>query len=116
MNFRPDPKPGPRKRRGLRMVAFTLAKKGESFCRNCGSWVRLHLHHIIPRSKFPAGRDELLNGMCLCEVCHMGWHLKIITLFRDLIRPDEWDFLTSVTLTGESVIDWLDRHYPVRPA
>lgn len=99
---------------GLNLRKFTLKLKGEEWCRNCGSTERLHLHHMIPRKKYVAGREELLNGMALCSRCHLGWHLHGKVIYRDLIREDEWAWLSSVELTGENTLDWLDRHYPPR--
>lgn len=104
------------KRRDLHSRSFTLAKKGETCCRNCGAaGLRLHLHHVIPRSKFRAGKAEILNGIPLCQPCHFGWHYKKVTIYRSVFTDAEWAYLTSVQLTGENIEAWLDKHYPAPP-
>lgn len=97
-------------------MTFSLSAKGEKWCRNCGSTTDLQLHHIIPKSKFKAGRSEIRNGMTLCQACHAGWHQAKKVLYRDLFSEDEWAYLTSVELTGENIDAWLDRNYPEPPA
>lgn len=92
-----------------------VAAKGETWCRACGAGGNLHLHHAIPRSKYRAGREELRNGIALCASCHSRWHHRTLTIYRDVFSPEEWDWLTSVSLTGERIEDWLDRNYPERP-
>lgn len=95
---------------------WNVAAKGESSCRNCGvTGISLHLHHVIPRSKFRAGRDVLLNGLPLCPQCHMRWHKSEEPIFRDVFTHEEWQWLCSVKLTGERIESFLDRRYPCRP-
>lgn len=103
------------RRTDIHLSGWSVRHKGEKCCRNCGERGILHLHHVIPRSKFRAGRAELRNGIVLCFACHSGWHGKRVVLYRDLFTPDEWAYLTSVELTGENVGPWLDKHYPERP-
>jgi hypothetical protein len=99
-----------------RLSKFSLAVKGEPCCRNCGSTERMNLHHIIPRSMFAAGRDEIRNGLPLCAVCHSSWHRRgRVTLYRDIFTEEEWAYLSSVTLLGQNIEAWLDDRYPVRP-
>lgn len=93
---------------------FNLALKGEDACRVCGSVDGLQLHHIIPRSVSTATRDEIRNGMTLCVVCHMKWHRKTLTIYRDLFTDEEWGFLRSVDLMGQDTLAWFDRYYPER--
>jgi len=99
-------------RAGENIRAFTLALKGERVCRNCGSGEWLALHHSIPRSTYAAGREELLNGIPLCAVCHRKWHAHTLTITRDVFTQEEWSWMSTQELTGRQVTDWLDRHYP----
>ena len=46
-------------------------------CKECGSVVRLHAHHVIPISLSPKLRYEVKNGECLCYRCHAFKHPKI---------------------------------------
>lgn len=102
------------KKTHLTKKAWSLSRKGEMLCRNCGSADNLHLHHAIPRSKCGAVKAELLNGLPLCAKCHMGWHHHKTTIYRDVFTREEWDFLVSVNLTGELIEPWLDKRYPDR--
>jgi 5-methylcytosine-specific restriction endonuclease McrA len=88
---------------------WAISMKRETACRNCGTTGFLHLHHVVPRSLSPAGKYELRNGVALCTPCHLGWHNGHVVLYRDIFRPDEWDFIQ--TLIGSP---WLDRRYPER--
>lgn len=94
--------------------AFNLALKGEDVCRNCGGSQNLGLHHVIPRSLYRAGLRELLNGVPLCTWCHLGWHRRKVTLYRDIFTPEEWAWLSSAQLTGQMIEPWLDERYPGR--
>ncbi len=99
-----------------RLKYFSLALKGESSCRNCGSSDLLQLHHAIPRSMSAAARDEILNGVPLCVRCHMSWHRRgKVTLYRDIFTVEEWNYLCSVELVGQLTAAWLDDRYPPRP-
>lgn len=95
-------------------MRFSLRNKGETACRACGTTYGLHLHHAIPRSMFRAGRDELLNGIALCHACHLGWHQRVVVLYRDIFTEEEWAYLSGVVLLGQNVLAWLDDRYPVR--
>lgn len=100
------------KRVGDAIRGWSPRDKGEDRCRNCGSTEYPQLHHVIPRSKHPGSRRELLNGITLCAPCHMGWHRNTLHISRDLFTADEWAYLTSVQLVGEDINAWLDRKYP----
>lgn len=96
---------------------WNIDLKREERCRNCGdAEAVLHLHHVIPRSKCRATKYDLLNGLPLCTSCHLGWHHRRVTIYRDVFTPEEWAYLSSVQLTGEEIGPWLDKRYPVRPA
>ena len=103
-----------RRQRQLQKAGFTLAAKGETRCRNCGSASGLNLHHIIPRSMWKAGITNPLNGVPLCVRCHMGWHNRAVTIYRDIFTAAEWACVSGAKLLGQEVGAWLDRRYPPR--
>lgn len=97
-----NPKPGP-----CRISGWSVAEKGEEWCRNCGvSGVRLHLHHAVPRSLCPAGRADLRNGIALCPACHSAFHAGQ-PLPREMFTEEEWEFISTLIGPG-----WLARRYP----
>lgn len=112
---RADSNPNYRHGKDIGRKNWNVAAKGDTHCRVCGATDRLHLHHTIPRSKYRAGREELRNGIALCPTCHAKWHNNSLTIYRDVFTQDEWQWLTSVQLTGERIEAWLDKHYPARP-
>lgn len=95
---------------GWNIRGWNLAAKGESICRSCGA-PAVHLHHAIPRGKAKAARTDLRNGLPLCASCHTRWHAGH-PIRREVFTKEEWDFLSSVELTGEEVEEWLNTHYP----
>jgi hypothetical protein len=99
-----------RSRAARHVRGWSVKTKGESYCRNCGSASRLHLHHIIPRGKWKAGRADLRNGMTLCSACHLGWHRRDVELSLSLLREDELEFLLTADI-GQNVRLWLERNY-----
>lgn len=86
--------------------SFTLAAKGDPFCRVCGEMAE-HAHHSVPRSMAPAGRNDLRNCLPLCGAHHRRWH-DGEPISRSVFTPTEWQFVSS--LVGES---WLNRRYPL---
>lgn len=100
------------RRVGVIIPGWKLSRKGEYACRNCGKKA-VELHHAIPRSKCRSIKADLRNGIPLCMECHRGWHGKKVVITRSVFTEEEWEFLTSVVLTGESTSAWLDRHYPL---
>jgi 5-methylcytosine-specific restriction endonuclease McrA len=103
------------KRVGIHLRKWNVQVKGETSCRNCGvSSEALHLHHIIPRSKWKAGKADLRNGMALCRKCHSDWHHRKIEIYRDVFSEEEWAFVCSADLIDRDTAAWLDRHYPPR--
>lgn len=100
----------PRKNTGGWGTRWSLSLKGEKFCRNCGRFAS-HLHHIVPRSRFPQGKfDVASNGMPLCWQCHMGWHNRDTFIYRDVLRENELQ--AAIDSVGEW---WVDKNYPKRP-
>jgi hypothetical protein len=97
---------------------FNVRLKGETCCRNCGAEATavlpLHLHHAVPRSMCKAGRRDLRNGITLCHACHMGWHYRTKTIYRDLFTEAEWSFISSLELLGQNITAWLEDRYPKR--
>lgn len=103
---RPHHTPGPRLSRGR----WGCKAKGELTCRNCGAPAQ-HLHHIVPRSRSRAGRDDMeRNGMALCFRCHRGFHDRRITIYRDRLRPQELAF--AIADAGPV---WVENTYPFMP-
>lgn len=98
--------------RGYSPRRFSLSVKGEDACRNCGAAKNLHLHHIIPRSMYSGGRNEIRNGVPLCAGCHMGWHHRTVELKRSIFHEDEWEYISGVNLLGQNTMAWLDDRYP----
>ncbi len=93
---------------------FNLKLKGEACCRNCGKADVLHLHHIVPRSMCKAARRDLRNGVPLCASCHARWHARTITIYRDILTPAEWAYVSSLELLGQNITEWLNERYPSR--
>ena len=116
------PKPAHREIKHGRYVGaekWTVRNKGEDRCRACGKQpgsgvFGLHLHHVIPRSMWRDGKQDLRNGIPLCFDCHQGWHDRRITIYRDVFTAEEWSFLSSVQLLGQRIGPWLDANYPNR--
>lgn len=102
------------RRVGLQIRGFTIAAKGETSCRACGSTDQmLHLHHAVPRSICPPeARRDLRNGIALCNRCHLSWHRGGLVLPRSVFSADEWEYISGLTLTGRKIDAWLDKHYP----
>lgn len=89
-----------------------MHRKPEKNCRNCGATGRLDLHHAIPRSRSKAAKYDLRNGIPLCDVCHFGWHHKKLVICREVFKPEEWEYISSVQLVDRDITAWLDKHYP----
>lgn len=96
-----------------------ISLKREPVCRSCGrpdggSGGVLQLHHILPRSMSKAAKYDLRNGLPLCVACHMGWHRRSLTIYRDALTADEWAFVSAVSMQGFNLGAWLDGRYPNR--
>lgn len=53
-------------------------KRDNNRCKKCNSKGILDAHHITDRNEMPNGGYVLLNGISLCEKCHMKaerWHI-----------------------------------------
>lgn len=92
-------------------VRWGCKAKGESACRNCGR-PAVHLHHIVPRSKSRAGKDNITgNGAPLCNDCHTGWHYRTVTLHHHILTDEEFGFMV---VEGGGL--WGEHNYPGKPA
>ena len=79
---------------GLRGASFDInmaklqkwsrkVKKRDECCQYCGDTENLHAHHIFPKSRIPALRHEINNGITLCSDCHKEHHrLNSITQIK----------------------------------
>jgi hypothetical protein len=89
---------------------WNIAVKGQEGCRNCGARAA-HLHHIVPRGKAKAGmRAVQENGLPLCARCHLGWHERTVTIYRDRLTADEVAFAEQ-----HGGVVWVEKNYPYRP-
>lgn len=64
----------PVSRNDKRVKLWTKKVLEIGYCEKCGSDKKLEAHHIIEWSKYPQGRVDLKNGMCLCLSCHTEEH------------------------------------------
>lgn len=101
---------GPARGRAMRSSSvWCLANKGEEACRSCGQAAG-HLHHIVPRSKSRALREDITaNGLPLCPPCHRGWHDRNVVIYHDILTDIE--FMAAVEHGG---VIWVERNYPDR--
>lgn len=49
-----------------------ILKRDKNKCTKCGSKEKLHVHHIVPKSK--GGSNESQNLTTLCDLCHAEEH------------------------------------------
>ena len=47
-----------------------IKKRDDNVCRRCGFDKNLHVHHIMPRSRYPSLAFLQSNGVTLCGNCH----------------------------------------------
>ena len=47
-----------------------IKKRDGYVCRRCGFDKNLHVHHILPKDKYPYEQDYPPNGLTLCGNCH----------------------------------------------
>lgn len=92
--------------------------KREPVCRACkqppDELRPLNLHHAIPRSLAPSIKYDLRNGLPLCAACHLAWHRRELTIYRDVFTEEEWSFLSTLTFQGFNPEAWLEKRYPAR--
>lgn len=97
------------KKIGKNVSGWGISKKPGP-CRSCGGPGE-HLHHAVPRSKAQQAKRDLRNGIQLCASCHQRWHMGAV-IRREVFTQEEWDYISSIELTGERIEEWLDRRYP----
>lgn len=74
----------------------------------------MQLHHIVPRGKWKGGTADLRNALPLCFACHHGWHSHKVTIYREILSAEEWEFVSGAQLTGQRIEAWLDDRYPAQ--
>lgn len=52
----------------------SVLKRDKYVCQKCGSSKKLNVHHIKAFSLFPDLREDINNGITLCEKCHKKLH------------------------------------------
>lgn len=70
---------------------YRVKARDKYTCRwpNCGSKIKLHVHHIIPWSDSVPLRFEITNGITLCKRHHdlvKGNEYNYIKVFRDILN------------------------------
>jgi len=45
-------------------------------CVICGSQEKLEAHHILPKALYPDSAYMMINGITLCDDCHLSVHRK----------------------------------------
>lgn len=81
-------------------LRYQALRANDGRCELCGAGkhdgVRLHVDHIMPRSKFPALELEMTNLQILCEPCNMGKGNKDDTDWRAPREPEaDWSRLDT---------------------
>lgn len=100
------------RRVGENIRGWSIREKGESNCRVCGGGAE-DLHHAVPRSICPPdAKLDLRNGLPLCKPCHQKWHRKSLVLGPDVFTTQEWEYVSSLKLTGRDITGWLEKNYP----
>lgn len=77
-------------------------------CVLCGRSQKLHVHHIVPRSKRPDLQYHLLNLMTLCEDCHHKTH----QFYKDYSGQPAEEADRTEDLFDSLCIPIEDRFYP----
>lgn len=70
---------------GWQVVRETVLERDGHRCMSCGETQRLHVHHVVPRSR--GGGDDPGNLITLCEGCHAARHPRLqVSLARRAIE------------------------------
>jgi len=54
----------------------SVLERDEYTCACCGSNKDLHAHHILPYSEYIELREDVDNGITLCDGCHKKFHIN----------------------------------------
>lgn len=53
----------------------SVRERDKRTCRRCGKYEEyIHTHHVVPRSRSKKLRNDVNNGICLCNSCHAWVH------------------------------------------
>lgn len=59
----------------LERLYRSVVKQRDGYeCQRCGTQQQLQVHHVIRRGHSKKLQFELLNGLTLCDGCHIWWH------------------------------------------
>jgi hypothetical protein len=74
--------------------AQEIYKKESYKCQRCGKRGKLNAHHILSKARVPHLKYNPNNGICLCEECHIQFHVAHgkITTSQDLFEFMEWEW------------------------
>ena len=78
------------------------------YCKRCGAIWELEAHHIFGRFN-KSTRWDLMNGICLCRICHENAHENPIEFkkwHRDQIGGDAFDALQRKSREVAKNIDY----------
>jgi 5-methylcytosine-specific restriction endonuclease McrA len=54
--------------------AAQVKRRDAHCCQDCGTTDKVEAHHIFPYADYPAERENIHNGITLCESCHDRVH------------------------------------------
>jgi HNH endonuclease len=83
---KPDPET---KHTGWKYRAWRKAVMGrdQHTCRDCGAKEKIGAHHIKAWKDYPELRYEVLNGITLCESCHLNAHGASVPRIQKHFEP-----------------------------
>lgn len=61
-----------------------VLKRDNNKCMLCGKHHNLEVHHILEISKYPDFRNDIYNGITLCQSCHILLHKNDFTSIESL--------------------------------
>lgn len=110
-DYSPNPKPGKRKRKAIRVIDTSardrkLSKDGMCRC-DCGR-LASDGHHIVRKGSPHFGDDVEDNIMPLYHECHMSWHDGRLNYLR--LTESEKQYALS-KIGPEAGLYYLENHY-----